>query len=189
MKKHWIFGLKVKASRDKIHRENIPQFNTFNSNDETIKQAYINIVEAKLKSTETCPRCSNRLVLRSARNRDYAGRQFYDRSNFPNFFPKTSSKMQIRFEAQIAQTAQTAQIAQTAQTNTLSLTLSFFNIIISRTFYIRKSLLRFVKMPLRSRNQKKKKTKNFFLSLSSQIFLYSIFKNTSAIFPIYQHPI
>ncbi len=51
--------------------------------DEALKQQHIENIHERLDSTEVCPKCGGKLVLRTAKNGPNAGKQFYGCSNYP----------------------------------------------------------------------------------------------------------
>lgn len=53
------------------------------SSDEEAKQAHLNSLRERYSSTETCPWCGGKLVMRTAKKGQNAGRQFYGCSNYP----------------------------------------------------------------------------------------------------------
>ena len=51
--------------------------------DEALKQKHIQDINKRLESTDICPYCGGKLVLRTAKQGPYAGNQFYGCSNYP----------------------------------------------------------------------------------------------------------
>ena len=51
--------------------------------DEAIKQQHIQTIQNKINSTEICPRCGGKLVLRTTKQGPNVGNQFYGCSNYP----------------------------------------------------------------------------------------------------------
>lgn len=51
--------------------------------DAVLKNLHVDTIKKKLQSTEICPWCGGKLVLRTARQGSHAGEQFYGCSNYP----------------------------------------------------------------------------------------------------------
>lgn len=76
-----------KSSHENIPQETIEKIYNklapLTIKDKAGKQAHIKSIETKFNSTEVCPWCGNKLVLRTASSGKYTGKQFYGCTGYP----------------------------------------------------------------------------------------------------------
>ena len=65
--------------------KNVPNKSDYSKKyEEFLKTEKDNVVKAKNNEEQICPKCGSKLVLRTARTGQYAGKQFYGCSGYPN---------------------------------------------------------------------------------------------------------